>query len=811
MKTFDFTARAALVALMWGGGLGLHAAGDSPAAEAPVESIVAKAPLTVKGEDWQSSADLSKQLAAEIKAQLPDLTEKGVTQFLSNPQNRLRLAQWMWAEAEARSSGIALSKLAEKKRQTDAQEQTVKRLLERCELQGGHLSPRDAHALKQAEVRLSQLKLELEQPVDFAMALKSPEVVAFMDWVGNNPDVMERIAYSGDILFPGKVLNLFYCIYQQHPEVMTDPMVRDIALATALEFAKSDWLHHRAMERADYFIRHWKARDLNVVFDTLPFWERRMVCGCWGDDNFGSLKSLEWALKHVHLPADRYTEDCPHHLYRLHNLYGESIHGNHYEEPYSDIYGTNRVAFVREVGGICGHLSKFCTFSALANGVPALTTGEPGHCSYVVKVGDEWVPGYSLDWRRGLQWLPWHGMTVYSCLHVASELFSVAEEKNTQLSQAWRTLALIYADDEAKALTCWQQSVKSQPLNIYAWREYANFLSLNRKGDAASWTKLNRDVCETLARRYPEVAAALLTQSVYGGLRDSVKTAPELRYAVHEFWKQVDAMGPDRWRIEELLQVQKDMVCAVGGEKELIPMFEDALTLLATNSAYAPVLISWGNEQAEHMKGAEREQLMAAMIKSLGAGSNEMEGREKMLAPLFLAAEKAQDMTTFQSLSKMLPSRRTAVNESFPSHKPFPGLLTSQGGILWGSSTSQWDDPSEHWGVLEPGVGGRIHPDNDNPGWVVVQLTRQTKVSGVVVIEPGLFPNRVAGLRLQVSETGRDDDWHDVCDFKQVGSREHRADTQGANPVAKYVRIFRPGGPLVFSLNGIYVYGQPSA
>ena len=64
-------------------------------------------------------------------------------------------------------------------------------------------------------------------------------------------------------------------------------------------------------------------------------------------------------------------------------------------------------------------------------------------------------------------------------------------------------------------------------------------------------------------------------------------------------------------------------------------------------------------------------------------------------------------------------------------------------------------------------------------------------------------------MKIQVSENGKD--WVDVHQFGNCTQRVMRADLTDKLPVAKYVRILRPGGPEFFHLNAVYVYGNQAA
>ena len=766
----------------------------------------------VDGSEWKDPQSLQARLAGEITAQLKNVSPSYVKDFLASPRNRLMLAQWQLAENDRMCAEDSGKRLEGLKKEIEKLQKEVEKN-EALQNSGSSLSGRVSRIHNENKKKLATLQQELRIPHTIEDFVDSPEKMKFMELVGNNLDWMEQIVYTGENQYPAEMLNMLYGMVKKNPEIPFKQMERDIATATALEFARYGWQYERALVRADYYMRHWKKGELNDVFDTLPFWERRMVCGCKGDNDFGSLESLEWLLENVSLPAESYTGSCWFCAYRLFNPYGESIHGSGYVEPYEDIYGENRARFTYEIGGVCGSLSHFGTFAALANGVPALTAGEPGHCAFIVRIGEKWVPAYSLSWQRGLHWQPWKNVHVYSTLHMMQELTSEEQKAATTLSQTYRTLAAVYAADKKSdvSIACYEKAVEAQPLNYAAWREYASLLSETHPTNATAWKHLNNKLCSKLVARYPEVAAVLMQAYVYPGLAKSMAASPESRMAACKlFWDSVKEMGVDRWRIEELLSAQQKLVCS-GADAGLQFAFIDmVLSAMSGSKDYAPVALSWGNALCAKMNDEERSRVMKSMIAAIGGSNAAPEDRSKLLAPIILSAEEARDLTTFLSLAKMLPEEFSNPKDKIPAHKPFPGKLMSQGGMLWTSSTSQWDRVCAHCGILEPGVGGQFHTAKDNPAWVVVQLPRQAKVTGVVAMGTTGNLHRLNGMKVQVSETGKDDDWKDVGEFTKAGGREYRAEVSGL-PTAKYIRILRPGGPEFFHLSGIYVYGEQAA
>lgn len=763
--------------------------------------------------DWSDVKALQAKVEREILENLPGLSNEQVKEFLSVPRNRLMLAQWMLAQAELKSEDSIKSRREGLDKEMTRYAKSVNQINGRV-ASGAPLSDRVQNQFNNNKKKLAELEAELARPMTIADFMKSEGSYELMEMLGNNLDWVEQIVYTGECSRPARVLDIINDIVKKNPDLVYNQMERDIATATALEFARYGWMHNRALVRADYYLRHWRAGDLNSVFDTLPFWERRIVCGCKGDNDFGSLASLEWLLENVQLPADQYPGSCWRCAYRLFNLYGESIHGPYYVEPYADVYGENRARFTYDVGGVCGSLSHFGAFAALSNGVPAMTAGEPGHCAYLVKIGEKWVPAYSLSWQRGLHWQPWENVHVYSSLHMMGECFSEAQKEATTLANAYRTLAAIYVSrkDSAKAEECYNKSLDIQPLNLSTWREYAAYLTAEQPTNASAWKNLNNKACNILVPRYPEVAAVLMQKTIYPGLDKAMAGNPHaLQGACELFWKRVREMGVDRWRIEELLNEQMKLVCEGGEEDQRFEFLETMIGAMSENSAYAPVALSWGNEIGAKMNDKQRSRLMKIMLKSVGGSSSSPEERAKLLAPIVSAAETSRDMTTFQALAKMLPKEYTNPKDKIPAHKPFPGKLMSKGGMIWTSSTSQWDRVCAHWGLLEPTVGGQFHTAKDDPAWVVVQLPRQAKVTGVVVIGTTGNLHRLEGMKVQISETAKDDDWHDVGTFTKSGGREFRAEVSAGRRAAKYVRILRPGGPDFFHLSGIFVYGEQAA
>lgn len=763
----------------------------------------------VSSSDWADATAKRDALTAaisELMGSAPKLAD--AQSFVQDKKNRMLLAQWIIAQAEVESA-------AENVKKSEEREANYKKLREQLDKElaaipeGMKPSGKVAWNLKQLESKVERAQNEHSGAYTMAEAMVSPKAATMMEKIADDAVWLEQFAFSGECVRPGMALSILVKIAENNADFFDNRMVRDIATATALEYAKSGWNIEDAVERAEFYIKNYKAQRLNTVFDDLPMWQRRIVCGCKGDNAYGSVASLEWSLENVHLPADQYPGSCWRCAYRLNNIYGDSIHGPLYYAPWEAAYPDNRTALTYYVGGVCGSLSHFGAFSALANGVPALTAGEPGHCAYIVLVDKKWTPAYSLSWERGLHWQVFRNVHSYSSLHAATELYSSDAKKDTLLSNAMRVFGNVCAAQgkKDKASDCFNTAVKTQPRNFMAWREWWTLLADG--GSADQWQEFNDSLCKKLVPIYPEMAYEVMQRGALEGMAKGM-SKKQLRKCALDFWRACDEMGPDRWHIERLADAQlKQLGISDKTPDELCSFYSDVLTSTSSSTKYMSVMLGWGNSLSSKLKDANRAKFMDAMVKGIQRGKGmSAEDKDKLLAPALLAAEQSRDMNTFQAIGKMLSDKYKKPAQALPKHEPFPGKLASTGGLVWASSTSNWDNPCAHWGLLES-CGGAFHTAKDTDAYLTVQLPRQVNVTGVVVITPDGNRQRMNNMKIQVSEDG--ENWTDVHQFGPCKERVMRADLGGKLPLAKYVRILRPGGPDFFHLNAVYVYGNQAA
>lgn len=765
----------------------------------------------VKGDEWIDCAKVRDKVGAAIAEKLPNPTPESVAEFIKSPENRLLLAQWVIADADLRCQEEMQKRSATLSEDLEKQK---KQLADKKALiaEGAEIPAALAWDIKKIEKNIDRLEKEIKSARLLSESAAGKGGAKLMGIIGGSPDWAWQFAFTGECVRPGIALSILKKISKDNPDMVTDSMVRDIATATALEYAKSNWNQQDAVERANFYIESWKDDRLNTVFDTLPMWQRRMVCGCKGDNPYGSLSSLRWAQDNMRLPADRYSGACWRCAYRLNNIYGDSIHGPLYYAPFESNLGDNRAAMTYHIGGVCGSLSHFGAFSALANGVPAMTSGEPAHCSYIVLVGDTWTPAYSLSWDRGLHWQVFRDVYSYSALHSASELYSAEQKGATESSIAWRVLGSVKAaaGDLAQATDCYEKAAKAQPRHWMAWREWREALEKSEAATADHWTKLNDTICANLVPLYPEMAYEHMRLGIAEGMAKALNPE-QLRAAFFKFWQNIKTMGPDRWHIERLANLQMEKLgISTKTADPLCQFYADLLKTLGGNSEYLPAVLAWSNEVGKKLDAKTSSQFMQTMISSIAANSSiAAKDRLTLVTPAILSAEKNRDMTAFRAIADMVAATGHKNTEiKMPKVEPFPGKLASEGGMICVSTTAKWDKPYEHPSVLTAN-GGEIHTDKETDPYVIVEMPRQVHITGIALVSSPGNRHRQNNMKIQVSDNGKD--WTDVYQFGPCNDRVLRSDLNGKRPVTKYVRILRPGGPEYFQLNGIYIYGEQAA
>ncbi|MDO4527507.1 MAG: discoidin domain-containing protein, partial [bacterium] len=151
----------------------------------------------------------------------------------------------------------------------------------------------------------------------------------------------------------------------------------------------------------------------------------------------GNAESMLWIAHAHHVPPNRYGGVCWYAAYRIHNYFGDSIHGSDYYKPWDHIYVRHQTA--RMIGGVCGSLSHYGCMAARSHGLPATTGGQPAHCAYNVwqpRLG-RWEIDYNVGAYTGAHFLPWKNAWSFAYLDLQNELFA-AKGYEESMERLWK-------------------------------------------------------------------------------------------------------------------------------------------------------------------------------------------------------------------------------------------------------------------------------------------------------------------------------------------------------------------------------------
>ena len=645
-------------------------------------------------------------------------------------------------------------------------------------------------------VRRQWALTELERvlgPKEWKALANGPRSTFFRDMQGT---LLEELMFSGPLPEdPAKMLRIAEALWKEDRSGMADRHELTTAAAVALMFAAKDWPEDQADERYRYFRDSRKAGKLHPVFDTLATWEKRFVvsaggngvwagAGGWGED------SLVWLRDHVKLPVKDYTGACWQAPYRLENVFGDSIHGSNYYAPFEKMIHAERV---REVGGVCGSLSHYGATAARANGIPAITMGEPGHCAYAVRTAaGEWTPAYSLSWERGLHTSLW-GKT-WTQLVLQEKVLGEKYATDRSSLHLWQARALREKSPDL-AEKAYLLALKAQPLDQPLWTEYVTWLRDARKPAPLALKKVHDDVLAALAD-YPE-AAWNVVQVIEAAMIGAVPEDERIPFLL-SFHNAIAAhKGPLMWDLPKALDQQAKLLGKPAAELEF---FEQVVSLQSKSDWLAPV-VAWGSERFG--KGGDTA-WYEALGRGLATGGSAGESTRKALRPAILAAAATNNVDAFQALAKAVA---TTEGPKLPRLEPFPGELLSAGGLIRLSTTSNWDSPESHAAILET-KGGRLHTDSEVHPHVLVRLAKLGELSGIVVTDAstGYNASRLVPIKVSISEDGQS--WQEVFRSEKPGE-PWRVDLAGKAPRVGWVKVERDDNRKeVFHLSAIHVYGR---
>ena len=703
--------------------------------------------------DWKNPGDIYNTIIQRMMAKLGKKpTTDTIIKFLEDPQNRLDLARFMLIR---RASVKGISEVAERRMGT-----------------------------------------------------------AMLAALGSDLNWLTNTMYSGPTDRMDQALRNLASIYMRYSEDMSNDVVRRIATTTAMEFARERWPEKAMIERFDFYYTSYRDGKLNKLFDTLAYWETRLVTGNREYGGWGSPQSLAWQRDNVRLPLEGYLGASGQLVYRLRNVAGDSVFSREYLAPFVKATNAPSALAHREIGGVCGACSHFGAYGALASGLPAMTMGEPGHCAYTVRVGNQWRKGYSIYWQHSMHKTFW-GLHDWEFLILTQELY-----ENTYRTLAADQLSAMGELLAARRMTpaamnCFDAALVLQPLDWPVWLTYAGYLAQKGKTNKARWKELSERVTNTLGDKYHDAAATLQARYVYPQLLPLLPDLKERNRLYADFFKKCKTYGIHTWDVSPLLDAQ---LAGCPTDKEKINFMKVVLPNLLGKPAYSGAVLAWGLNVVSKMDGKpdgpqlqeEFSKIIMNSMKRMRANKKDRDATWGGLGEAINTAAENGDTRTFQAIGKLAMSK---CKDHFPKHrfkfKPFRGKVVSAKGLITTATTLDGNGVKQsclHWGVLQK-TGGNIPIKFEGKSGIVVKMEEVNDLNGVVILFGGNIKND-RPFYLESSEDGRN--WSGVSARAQIEGKTMRFDLKDKNASGRFLRLLREGDKWDSgSIIGFYVYGNP--
>lgn len=613
--------------------------------------------------------------------------------------------------------------------------------------------------------------------------------------------------------------NLFLLYTKDRGSILEDEVIKKTATACAMEFGRFGWDSEQMVRRYFFYRDSYREGYLNKTYKQLQYWDMRFVTGCPPSAEeemaWGNVRNLTWLRDHVRLPAEQYTGACWQVDYRLRNVAGDSVFSDDYLGPVAK-YTNKTIAWAhREIGGVCGALSHYGAFSAMANGIAACAVGEPGHCSFTVRVGKEWHASNTISWKRQVGKNFWgHGEWEY--LILTQKVYD--EHFKTLVSENLMALADFLGSRKkmTAAFNCYETALRVQPLLWPSYGRYAGYLKLKAAGNAEKWQNLHDFIAQGIGKTYYCATADLMRECVYPGLAPHMKDSVLRNRRFAAFFNHYKDWGIHRWDIKPLLNAQMSYCTDL---KEQLNYIHDVLFVLMARRDYAGSVLSWGLDYVAHnVPEKDRDKVYNMLILSMArtkVSKKEADATWAIFGEAMSAAEENRDHRAFQAIGRLahMRMRKRFHNRSLRAPR-FPGSLLSEKGLFLPQKLQNGlEDPQAcyHWAALQRFGGGAVKADFESTGTgPEVHLPQRCEITGATMVLSKVLNEheQEAPFALMVSDDLQH--WEKVVpkgnyDVKKsfVTFDARRKHVQG-----RYVKFVRLGEKIDLPVNGVYVYGR---
>ncbi len=703
--------------------------GRRPVQEQNVKSVI-------RPNEWRKPKALERKLTNRIRSRVGNPGREHILAFIREPENRLQIAQW---ELLHRADLDALTELMKDKGTADSLAELLNNL------------PWISSFVYDGEMEKPEIALAMIN--QFRQVDKNMDRDILTDATKIKPGVKRRIAAAVAVEFTrngwyGAGAPLSKEQIKYYKEIgMPLP---DIAADSGKRRAPAKDNFRLARERYLYFAESWDKGLLNSSFGNMPDWLMHFPCGWKGDHPMGLASSLRWQRDNCSAPARAYVGMCSQVPYLPLNKYGDVIFSKYYYQPFDVIYPGLFAKETRDVGAVCGGLSHYGASAACANGVPAFTMGEPGHCAYAVFVDGEWHAANSISEKREPHYATW-GLHRWSAMQMMTDMYK--DGQRTRDAQMICSLAALLSQNKnpIKALSLYEMAVTMQPLYNPVWTMYLDTAAKHLSKRPSKYLGVNDFICSSVAPKHPEMCARYLTETIYPSLLTTLKTGKQKMVAFKSYFENLNENEKAEWDMEKMLNMQFD---SLG---KALPIKLNFFKLVADSVRRRPAFgaaLSWAVRRAYVEKrsvGDRVRGMVDELLTQLPKDDPNYESTQLLLkASVIRAAEEmtalslegprsnGRDKEYYLDLANKYSKEFLKPGENnMPDFTPPPGKLVSPGGlVMLDMYAPKQDSIVTHSAALTP-QGGAIISEKGKHRKVTVELPKRTYIGGIVIVPSG--------------------------------------------------------------------------
>jgi hypothetical protein len=656
-----------------------------------------------------------------------------------------------------------------------------------------------------------------------------PGGAAMLEKLTGDPDWLESMLTTDNNKWEQTLENLRFlhhnCAGFDHP------VYRKMGTAMAMQAGTMN--RYRLQDRFKHTQKVHQDGLMHAKFDSLTIREMN-----WAVLLSGTTADFQFMVDEMQTTWADYIGACWGIPYIDPNVYGYSVQGWGYVDPWVHHYGNGTgdrpYRVQRQVGGVCGTLSGYGSAAARAHGVMATTVGQPGHCAYVVRVGDSWQTGNDVSGPETNGASVFEG-TTFASMH---RLLEAIHADQTQLRMANRLawVAHLLQDADPKSpvhftpewFAASKRALAAQPINYPIWLETIKALEADPKVPASVWQETALAATKAFAPWHE--AGWALADRCLAKVMPSLPPADRIKLLMdgHTNLRQINAPHFFGYNFSGVLSAQAAMLKEVPAQ---VDFFKQLLRVHhSTDSKFQRLfgeVMAWGQKTFGD-KPATAPLFVSAMGEFFATPSGAADSARintMVTTGLRKSAElgdKASNKLWSDMAAKLLPPLKPAdigLTEaqltSSPKVEPFPGSLLGDEALLRTSSASANDRLLSYRNILTGAAPGFFETNPEDKPWAQVQLAGDCELSGINIVNryesPADSDRFIRSFPLKVSVSTDGKAWTDVALLEQPAATL-RVDLQGKVPQAKFIRLeHQPisGKPATkLQLRNVLVYGR---